>query len=156
MSCFDERIQTRTKPPVGCGGKCAIGSNQISIAPNGTLFPCIQFVKPVHEADLSVLLGDTQDGLNTSAVTQLQSDIIRDKPECAGCALKDRCSTWCSCINYASTKSVTKASPVACYHEKMLIPIVDEMSNQLWKERNPLFIQKHYNPLYSFVAQALN
>jgi len=69
--------------------------------------------------------------------------------------LKDRCSTWCSCINYASTRSVSKASPVACYHEKMLIPLVDEMSNQLWKEKNQLFIQKHYNPLYSFVAQAL-
>ena len=116
----------------------------------------MQFVKPSHEADVSVQLGNTQAGLNAQAVTKLQSAIIKDKPECAGCALKDRCSTWCSCINYASTRSVSKASPVACFHEKMLIPIVDEMSNQLWKEKNQLFIQKHYNPLYSFVAQALS
>ena len=156
LSCFDERIQTRTKKPVACDGKCSTGTNQISIAPNGTLYPCMQFVKPSHEADVKVQLGNTQEGLNAQAVMQLQSAIIKDKPECAGCALKDRCSTWCSCINYASTRSVSQASPVACYHEKMLIPIVDEMSNQLWKEKNQLFIQKHYNPLYSFVAQALS
>jgi len=155
LSCFDERIQSRTKEPVDCSRKCSIGNNQISISPEGVLYPCMQFVKPKHEADSSIKLGDLTSGLDKNAVTQMQSDIIKDKPECNGCVLKDRCSTWCSCINYASTKTVSKASPVACYHEQTLIPIVDAMSNKLWKERNQLFIQKHYNPLYSFVAQAM-
>ena len=155
LSSFDERIQTHTKKPVACGNKCSIGNNQISIAPNGDIYPCMQFVKPAHQADKSVQLGKVKGGVVASKLLQLQSDIIKDKPECSGCKLKDRCSTWCSCINYSSTKSVSKASPVACHHEKMLIPIVDKMSAKLWKEKNQLFIQKHYNPLYSFVAQAM-
>jgi hypothetical protein len=64
--------------------------------------------------------------------------------------------TLCSCINYASTQSVSKASPIACLNEKILIPIVDEMSAKLYKEKSALFIQKHYNPLYSVVAQAIS
>ncbi|WP_298517394.1 radical SAM protein [uncultured Kordia sp.] len=155
LSCFDERIQTHTKKPAACANKCSIGNNQISIAPNGDIYPCMQFVKPAHEADERMQLGTVKEGFVSAKLNQFRADVIKDKPECSGCKLKERCSTWCSCINYSSTKSVSKASPVACHHEKMLIPIVDKMSAKLWREKNQLFIQKHYNPLYSFVAQAM-
>lgn len=156
LSCFDERIQSRTKSPVACEMKCSLGKNQLSIAPDGSIFPCMQFVKPKHEADEEFVLGNVNRGIEGKKLKEIQAQAVFEKPECNGCELKSRCSVWCSCINYASTRTITKASPVACYHEKTLIPIVDEMANELWKQRNQLFLQKHYNPLYSFVAQAIS
>ncbi len=156
LSCFDERIQTRTKSPVGCNQKCSIGKFQVSISPEGIFYPCMQFVKPIHQADKKVQLGDLTHGINKTTTDELQEKIISEKPECSECQIKDRCSTWCSCINYASTRRVEKASPVACYHEKMLIPLVDQMAKELFDVKDLLFLHKQYNPFYSFVGQALN
>ena len=41
---FDERIRTRTFKPLSAHERCHIGDRQFSIAPDGALYPCIQFV----------------------------------------------------------------------------------------------------------------
>ena len=33
---------------------------------------------------------------------------------------------------------------ILCAHEQMLIPIADEVGNQLWAEQDGHFMEKHY------------
>lgn len=150
LSCFDERIQSRTKPPVSSAERCDLGRRQFSIAPDGALYPCIQFVttEGVPEYMIGHLL---HGGFDDNCRNHIHACSDAPKPECAGCALHGRCSSWCACINYASTGTVTAASPVVCYHEQVLMPIVDRMADRLWRKRNRLFLHKHYNPSYPLI-----
>lgn len=150
LSCFDERIRTRTFEPIATHERCHLGYRQFSIAPDGELYPCIQFV--TTEKIPEFMIGHVNDGFNEACRNYITSASEKEKPECSGCQLKSRCSSWCACINYMSTGSIEKASPVVCQHERLLMPIADKVANRLWKKRSQLFVHKHYNPLYPVIS----
>lgn len=150
LSFFDERIRTRTFKPLSAHERCHIGGRQFSIAPDGALYPCIQFV--TTEGLPEYMIGHVKQGFDEACQSHITCASEKEKPECRGCALEARCSKWCSCINFMSTGSVEKASPIVCYNEKILIEIVDRTADRLWKKRNRLFIHKHYNPDYPIIS----
>ena len=150
LSCFDERIKSRTQAPPEQHERCLIGYRQFSIAPDGELYPCIQFV--TTEKLPEFMLGHVRSGFSEEARHYFAFHSEKKKKECEGCALLERCSSWCACINYQSTGSIEKASPVVCQHEQILMPIVDKVANRLWKKRSQMFVHKHYNPIYPIVS----
>lgn len=150
LSFFDERIRTRTFKPITAHERCHIGSRQFSIAPDGALYPCIQFV--TTEGLPEYMIGHVSHGFDEACQAYITHCSEKEKSECNGCALEERCSKWCSCINFMSTGSIEKASPVVCYNEQVLMEIVDRTADRLWKKRLPLFIHKHYNPDYPIIA----
>ena len=150
LSCFDERIQSHTKAPPTTEERCFLGYRQFSVAPDGALYPCIQFV--TTEGVPEFMIGHVHHGgFDEACRKHINGCSEAPKAECAGCALQSRCASWCACINYASTGTVTKASPVVCYHEQVLLPIVDGIANRLWRKRNPMFLHKHYNENYAYI-----
>ena len=150
LSFFDERIRSRTYKPIAANERCLIGTKQFSIAPNGELYPCIQFVKTDSLPEF--LIGHVNSGFDTACQNHLHSLSEKEKPECCGCKLEARCSKWCSCINFMSTGRIDQASPIVCYNEKILIEIVDRTADKLWKSRNNPFIHKHYNEDYNIIS----
>ncbi|MDX2071627.1 MAG: radical SAM protein [Haliscomenobacter sp.] len=150
LSCFDERIRSHTQGPPGRDERCNLGQRQFSIAPDGALYPCIQFV--TTETLPEFMIGHVlHGGFDENCREHLHSCSEKPKDACSTCALQGRCASWCSCINFASTGTVTQASPVVCYHERTLMPLVDAMANRLWRKRNQQFLHKHYNPLYPMI-----
>jgi uncharacterized protein len=39
-----------------------------------------------------------------------------------------------------------------CAHERLLLPIVDRAAGRLFRERSPMFVQKHYNQAYPLAS----
>ncbi len=150
LSFFEERIRSRTYKPIEAQERCLIGTKQFSIAPNGELYPCIQFVKTQSLPEF--MIGHVQTGFDSACQNHLNELSEKEKPECSGCKLADRCSKWCSCINFMSTGRIDQASPIVCYNEKILIEIVDRTADKLWKNRNNTFIHKHYNEDYPIIS----
>ncbi len=150
LSFFDERIRSRTYKPIEAHERCLIGTKQFSIAPNGELYPCIQFVKTNSLPEF--LIGHVNTGFDTACQSHLNGLSEKEKLECRGCKLESRCSKWCSCINFMSTGRIDQASPIVCYNEKILIEIVDKTADILWKNRNNSFIHKHYNEDYNVIS----
>ena len=150
LSFFDERIRSRSHKPITASERCQLGGDKFSIAPNGELYPCIQFVKtdPLPE----YLIGHVNEGFDEGCRAYIRTQSEKTKPECQGCLLEARCSKWCSCINFMSTGSVETASPIVCYNEKILIDIVDRTADKLWKSRSNTFIHKHYNKNYPIIS----
>lgn len=146
LSSFDERIRTHTRPPIHPAERCVAGSRQLAIAPDGEIYPCITFVTTARHP--AFLLGHVQEGLDERCRSHFHACSEGEKSECSGCSLKPRCSSWCACINFMSTGTVTQASPVVCHQEQVLMPIVDETARRLWRMRNSLFLHKHYNEWY--------
>ncbi len=127
--------------------RCALGLRQLSIAPDGRIFPCVQFVR-----DDRFCIGDIRYGLNQEKRNNLYRVSKTLLPDCASCAYNDRCENRCSCLNWQTTGNLAAISPILCETERVLIPIVDSLGGRLFKKHSPLFIQKHYNATYPFLS----
>ena len=152
LSCFDDRIQQWARGPLQRGERCHIGHRQFSIAPSGRLYPCVQFVR--EDQDDTYVIGDVFRGFDRERRAALAICAEDEKPECGGCALLPRCSSWCACANFQSTGRIDRASPVVCEHERILMPIADQVGNRLWRRRDSNFLHKHYNPAFPALAFA--
>jgi len=145
FAAFDKRIASRIWP--GRGTSCQLGRRQISVAPDGTYYPCVQFV---GHADYA--LGRVGKGLDETRRTCVFDRNEAAKPDCAGCALLGRCNNRCGCLNFSTTGTLDAVPGFFCEHERFLIPFVDKLAAKLYAERNALFIQRHYNPAFPIVS----
>lgn len=128
--------------------QCVLGQQNISITPNGKLYPCSALCEEAF------CIGDLTHGIDDKKRKQLQNLNNKEATECVGCAIHNRCVHHCACINRLATGSITRPSPFQCAHERILVPIVDSLAERLYHERNALFMQKQYNTLYPTLSLA--
>ena len=149
FSPFEGKINSHIRRGEYCAEHCKLGYEQISIATDGTLYPCVQFVdNPAY------CIGSVGTGIDQVRRRELYEHTRAEQPECRACAIRERCLHTCSCINFVSTGEPTQPSPTLCAAERMLIPIADSVAARLYKKRDGMFIHKHYNDLYPLVSLA--
>ena len=151
FSPFETKFATHIKGDDASCHRCLLGKRQISVGPDGTIYPCVQFVKDgVSNKEYSI--GNVWSGIDDEKRELLfQLSLKRDEP-CQKCALAARCNNSCSCLNWQTTGSINTISPVLCETERILIPIVDNLGEKLYSQRAPMFIQKHYNAVYPIIS----
>ena len=143
LSPFEVKISKETY----CTERCELGNKQISVAPDGGLFPCVQFV-----GDEQYCIGNVDTGIDEKKRRTIFEANEKEKESCGTCAIRKRCNHFCGCLNKQATGSIEKVSPVLCMHEKILLPIADRLAEKLYKKRNALFIQKHYNDMFPIIS----
>ncbi len=112
----------------------------------------MQFVR--EDQDDRFVIGNVFDGFDDPKRDEITDCSEQDKPECGGCAITSRCSSWCACINWQSTGNLNQASPLVCEHERILMPIADRVANRLWRRRDSMFLHKQYNPAFPVLSFA--
>lgn len=147
FSPFEMKISSHINKATYCAERCELGKKQISVGPEGNYYPCVQFV-----GDSEWIIGNVDKGIDTKKRLKLYYKSEEVKDSCIGCALVERCNHYCGCINRQTTGSINKVSPVLCAHERIVIPIADRLAEKLYKKRNGLFIQKHYNEMYPLLS----
>lgn len=147
LSPFEVKISSHIHRSSYCKERCELGKKQISVAPDGVLYPCVQFV-----GDPDYAIGHVDTGINGELRDKLYRINETDKAECGNCAVKSRCNNHCGCLNRQATGHINRVSPVLCAHERILMPIADSLAEKLYKRRNAMFIQKHYNNMYPLVS----
>jgi uncharacterized protein len=145
FSPFDKRIATHISGRDT--SSCRVGRRQISVAPDGTLYPCVQFAGTGRYP-----IGTVDEGVRHDLLAEVSSLTERDKPECGDCALLGRCHNKCGCLNMQVTGDPGRVPPILCEHERLIFPIVDRVAEKLYARRDPLFIQRHYNPLFPVLS----
>ena len=145
FAAFDKRIATRIWH--GRGASCQLGKRQISVTPDGTYYPCVQFVGRDE-----YVIGHVGRGLDEARRECVFERNERAKPSCAGCALLGRCNNRCGCLNISTTGSLDSVPPFFCEHERFLIPLADSLAETLYAERNAMFLQRHYNPAFPVLS----
>jgi uncharacterized protein len=130
---------------------CHLAKRQISVAFNGDIYPCVQFVKD-GISNKSYMIGNVFNGIDVSIAEDLYKISKFENPSCTDCSYNDRCNNKCSCLNWQLTGSINKLSPKICESERILIPIVDSLGEKLFEKRVPMFIQKHYNSAYPILS----
>ncbi|MEL7567446.1 MAG: radical SAM protein [Dehalobacterium sp.] len=147
LSPFEVKISSHINGKTYLKERCELGKKQISVGPDGTLYPCVQFVGEKDSA-----IGHVDTGINEERREALFRLNGAEKEDCSHCAIKNRCNHHCGCLNKQATGSIEKVSPVLCAHERILVPIADKLAAKLYKKRNPMFIQKHYNDMYPLLS----
>lgn len=147
FSPFEMKISSHVFPGSCRSERCELGQTQISVAPDGKLFPCVQFV-----GDDAFAIGDVATGIDEEVRRRLYDANGEEKESCVDCAIRERCNHYCGCLNRQSTGRIDLVSPILCAHERIVLPIADELAGRLFKKRDPLFIQKHYNEMYPLIS----
>lgn len=154
LGLFDDKIKTHADSPFELGRICDFGAEKVSVAPDGTLYPCVQFISDRPDA------GDYRIGHVATGFTPRRAELIRanrqPRAQCAGCAFDGRCTNYCGCVNWQTTGRLTEVPGILCAHEQMLIPIADAIGNQLWAEREGHFLHKHYRHNRELFAYAFD
>jgi uncharacterized protein len=151
FSPFEKKLATHIQGPEASCRRCHFGVRQISVAPSGDLYPCVQFVQD-GRSNRDFVMGDVFRGIDRPRQARLGALSQRTSPECRGCAIEGRCENRCSCLNWQATKAVDRVPPSLCATERVLVPIVDRLGERLWARRAPLFVQKHYNAAYPYIS----
>jgi uncharacterized protein len=147
FSPFEVKIASHVFPGSCRAERCELGQTQISVAPDGRLYPCVQFV-----GDDEFRIGDVSSGIDDTARARLYEINGEEKDTCAECAVRDRCNHYCGCLNRQATGRIDRVSPVLCAHERTIMPIVDRLAERLFAKRSPMFIQKHYNEMFPLIS----
>jgi uncharacterized protein len=131
--------------------QCHLGKRQISVAHNGDIYPCVQFVKD-GVSNTGFKIGDVYNGIDASRQEELYRESKQEDTVCNGCSYFNRCNNKCSCLNWQLTGLVNKISPKLCECERVLVPIVDSLGKKLFQNSRAMFIQKHYNSIYPILS----
>ena len=152
FSPFDTKIASHVFPGSCRRERCELGRRQISVAPSGRLFPCVQFVGDGSESGFAI--GDVWRGIDERRREALFAQNAREKSTCERCAIRERCNHFCGCLNWQATGSIDRVSPVLCAHEQTVFKIADRVAERLFQRRSAMFIQKQYNQLFPLVSLA--
>ena len=147
LSCFEMKILSHLRGEKYCEDRCQLGKKQVSVSPDGKLYPCVQFID-----DSEFEMGDVFSGIDLEKRKIIEQKGSVNAPECENCAINKRCNHTCGCLNRQATGSIAGISPVQCMHEQILLPVADYIAEKLYKERNSLFIHKQYNEFYPVLS----
>lgn len=147
LSPFEVKISSHINGDSYCHERCELGKKQISIAPDGLLYPCVQFA-----GDKEYSIGYVDMGIDRLRQEEIYASNEEEKQSCASCSIRKRCNHYCGCMNRQSTGSINRVSPVQCSHERLLLPIADRLAEKLYRKKSAMFIQKHYNDMYPMLS----
>ena len=131
--------------------QCHLAQKQISIAYDGLIYPCVQFVKDgVSNKEYSI--GSVFQGIDLARQKEMYVESKNRNTKCSECDYNPRCNNKCSCLSWQLTGTLNNVSPLICETERILIPIVDRMGEMLYKKGSKMFVQKHYNAAYPILS----
>jgi hypothetical protein len=50
------------------------------------------------------------------------------------------------------TGKLNEIPAILCEHERMVFPIADRLASRLFRTRDPMFLQRHYNPAFPILS----
>jgi uncharacterized protein len=151
FSPFEKKLASHIHGTEAICRRCHFGVRQISVAPDGSIFPCVQFAGG-RRPNGTYRIGHVAEGLDRARQMALYEASRQVDEPCRGCAIEGRCEHLCSCLNWQTTGAINTVSAVLCATERILVPIADELGRRLFRQRAPLFVQKHYNAAYPLIS----
>lgn len=108
---------------------CELGHEMLTVAPDGTLFPCDRMAVDAKSAFTRIghLDGDVEER-KWSRIASERADVPSD---CRTCEHTNTCLGACACVNVHLTGQVNEVPEIVCWHETMLGRLVRELSPAL-------------------------
>ncbi len=147
---IDEKIFSYIDDKKDVNDNCSVGLRGANLGTDGKLYPCMQFMY-----DKQYEIGDCYNGINPERQLEVHNNLKQELDDCKDCTYRKRCNHTCSCINKSFSGDPTKTSPFTCEIQRIIIEVADNIAEQMYKENNPIFMQKYYNSAYSSIEKKL-
>jgi uncharacterized protein len=118
--------------------ECRLGVKQPSIAPDGTIYPCNQFLNLPDYA-----MGSVFSGIDAKAQKRIYRASLAPEKSCEGCAIEKRCRHHCACLNFSMTGDMHTVPAVQCVHERSVIKNADLMAGLLYERKSERFMRAY-------------
>lgn len=118
--------------------ECRLGVKQPSIAPDGRIYPCNQFLN-----NEDYLMGDVFSGIDAAAQKRIYEESLKKETSCIGCSLEKRCRHHCACLNHSLTGNMHEVPPIQCAEEQALILAADSLAERLYEKKSPRFMRAY-------------
>ena len=145
MEPFDSRISQWTRG--GEQSSCAPGVTQVTVAPDGQIYGCIEFFYRREQA-----LGTVSDWLHRESVKRFSQARAQKPDECEECAFEWRCNNTCACVNLRGSGELNRPPDSLCYTEQAAFLTIDDIAAQLFQEKIPGFILRQYSQSYHMLS----
>ena len=147
LSTFDMKILSHLKGENYGKDRRLQAKNQITVGADGLLYSGSKYLEqPEFE------IGDVFTGLDEKRREQMFEMGAEPLEICKKCKIRTRCNYVYDNTRLVDGVMCKDISPVQCAHERLVTPIVDQMAEGLYKEKNPLFLHKHYNDMYTVIS----
>ena len=147
LSPFDLKILSHLKGDKYNEDRRFMNRMQPSIAPDGMIFSGSRYVDFPKFS-----IGNVFTGIDEEKRKFLEDKGAIPPEPCRKCAIKSRCNYVYDHLNCHGKDMATEISPVQCAHEQIITPIADDVAAKLYRQRNAMFIHKHYNQMYSVMS----
>lgn len=124
---------------------CGFGEAELAVAPSGRVYACARVVGEDRglEAGPRASLGHVRGEVSCASRDACAPAALPD--ECRACALLDRCSArGCACAALECGGAPGAPGALACWHERMSIPIADAAAAELFRAGDPSFLGLFY------------
>ena len=115
INWFDEMAVRLAHLPLQNCARCAFGAGQVAVSPAGWLYPCERLIGDDQADHPWRLPGTALDGEHFLEYGEFPE---RAASECAGCTIRDFCSTYCRCGNLVRTGDMTRPDRLLCVQNK--------------------------------------
>jgi len=147
ISPIDVKILSHLKGEKYHNDRNLMSKNQPSIAPDGKIY-----IGSRHLNQPEFQIGDVFTGIDFEKQTAL---FERGQPpaSCRECAILLRCNYAYGNMRLTSSGEIEHdITPIQCTHEQIITPIADCVAEELFKQKNAMFIHKHYNEMYPVMS----
>lgn len=142
LPVLDSKIRRHVMQNTIAPLSCRFGIKQLSVTPDGHVYPCLQFIK-----NKEFLMGHVKEGIDEKRSNYIIEQGKKESLECQACALKSRCRYNCCCQNMILTGHLDEVSSLTCALEKMTIEAADRAASILFEKKDSHFLSKHYRLL---------
>jgi uncharacterized protein len=141
VNVIDDKVISHLKGGYKLSDHCAFGRRAIAVAPSGNIYPCERMVG--EDRDATYRIGNVLEGFSPRRRTLIET-AGNHNGDCSGCALLERCMSFCACANLADTGCHNVPGGLLCWHEQTAIDVADNVAAALYGECNPMFLQHYY------------
>jgi len=147
ISAIDVKILSHLKGEKYHTDRKQMSKNQPSVAPDGKIY-----LGSRHLNEEYFQIGDVFNGVDTERQNYLFDKGDEITPQCRECAILSRCNYAYGNMRLTEEGIVPDITGFQCTHEQMITPIADHAAEELFKQKNAMFIHKHYNEMYPVMS----
>jgi len=149
FSPFDMKILSHLKGDTYNIDRGRMNMNQPAVAPDGKIYTMSK-----HLNNPVFAIGNVFSGIDVAKHKEIFARGAIPAEPCRKCAIKSRCNYAYDNLNNEGPNIIDDVTPVQCTHERLITPIADYVAQTLYKEKNAMFLHKHYNDLYPLMSLA--
>ena len=139
ISLIDNKIAAITNGGIPEKCRCSLGTNEITVMPDGNLVACERLVTDIQSGrENPYVVGKSDKGIHGPAMKRLTEKIQAESPNCIDCEMSPYCINDCFCTNVCRTGEAAQPDGLICITEQLAVELAGSVISRLASRKENL------------------